>query len=646
MLSSLVALAACAGGTPTTTTRHALASEAVELESMASTAWAQTHELDATLEHKLDAAIQTGLGSRDNAVVTAHALVQWSRLVRRHLPEPLHTAVPGVGDDPDCAGSVIGDGALIGYVAAVGTGEEDVTGASASLQTLARHLACLGEAQTAQLATYMTVAYDDVASALTRNGRVDALPYVAQAIAQPMLLVQDVDRQRGRKAPLARWFRAHADILREGAGGLHHPARWHGLWLYDRSLGRLVGFKVTLREERASENSVDIAALYDTLAAAKLDDNACSLEEMVHRGRGPDGRYWCAAQACARLDSPDCHVGMSGDVDQGSGGGIALATPGLATTELLSCVAAQVVKPGQRQMQCVLEASGHAASPYEQLVKELTTVSLAGVKLGNGCTLSQQAGDDPYAAAEQAARDRYAEELAGAQKELHDRNERLIEAQRARDKAYEEYGADDPRSQEAEAAVDEAEAAVNAGIATYDETVEEAAAARDEELEEIQKEREEDAANTNSQCVQGASCGNGCGAMARQAAAFAKCFADSDMTIDPYRAGCGLDCDPSEPTSATPASASCITSLEVTTPASIQARECWSSRCASSSANDGCCGAGGHATTGAPSLPDLCGIALCDGGSAPTLNGGSCGCGSMFDAPGGAQLPYGPPPRR
>lgn len=654
----LLFLAACSTAT-TSSTERAIDGDPFALERAAS----RGEDVDPVLRE----VIAAGYASRDTRAVTRHALVQWARLVRLHLDEPLHTAVPGLTEDPDCAGSVIGDGALVDYAQGVADGEANL--ATTGLQTLARHMACLGEAQASHLATQMALAFDDVEASLHRNGRADTLPYLAQALAQPMLIVQEVERQHGANAPLARWFTEHAALLSEGAGGFHHPATWHGIWLYDRSMGRLVGFKATLAGETPTENSVDLTALYTTIAFADAGDNACSLAEIVRRGRGKDG-YACKGQRCANEESADCRETINSDtIDDGGGGGVSL--PGLVTNSVVSCVASQIVRPNQEQMTCVLEASGHGAQPREQLVKELTAVPLAGVKVGKECNFTQVASGDPYRNAIQYERDVFNAKVESYRERMHKLVEDLKDKQAMYDFLEATQGKDSGLTKGAKAARDAAAAAVNSELETVDKAIEQDAKDRDDQIKAI-----EDAAragqpvppspntapntpapapaptttpNSNIACdprsPMGAACGNGCGAMAKQAAAFAACFVDKPGELDPYRGQCGKNCDPEEPKADMPASASCFESLDVAAPNRIQSRECWAARCGTADQTaDGCCGPEQKTITGSPSLPDMCAQARCEGDQVPTSAHGRCECTIAYD-PQPPRIPFGPGPR-
>lgn len=682
----------CADDPLATTVAALKAGDVFELERAASIASASgaTDDLE-RLEPAIDRALEEGYASLDTRVLLQHALVQWARLVRQRWPDPLHTAVPGLIDDPDCQGSVIGDGVLLRYASAISHPKGDSSSersAISAMESLARHMACLGEDQSRELALRMVLAHDEVNATLRLNRRNTTLPYLASAIAQPMVLVQDVERQQGPEAPLARWFADHAAVLSEAADKRHNPVAWHGLWLYDRILGRLVGFRVADNSDSnsADENTVDFPQLIEVLARATTEENHCSLAEMVRRGTSKLG-YQCAGQRCGENpDLPECNLPQVGGDPKESGGGIpaGMNIPGLATSSAVACVASQVARPGEKQMKCVVEATGFGAKPLGHLVKGLAEVGLAGIKVGDECTKGEVTGNS---SGDSSANDKPDKEVKDAQEAFERGVEAyqtildgllnvMIEARAQRDKLALTKSQDDPEYVNAAAKAETAQENYNAFAEKKPAIVNQLATERDAKIKDKQnkekdqkakdkeskdkpKQQEGSGSNTDGgsgsnkdkgsnagsgsgsgsaakgrcdpRSPVGSACGNGCGAMAAQAA-LNKCFDDKTEFFDPYKGagGCGKNCDPVEPDGAKFAGSACFQALGADDPTTQASRQCWNVRCeGASTANDGCCGTGfGDDPVGSGRMhSDLCAEMRCDHGS-PTLVQGRCACGS------------------
>jgi hypothetical protein len=366
--------------------------DAVNLERFAAKPWLARSEespmVEASLLEALTAGYATDPASADgHKAIVRTALVEWAARVRHDLGDSLRTAVPTLADDPECAGSLIGDLDLIDYVAAVTARESSQREVVIVLERMSRHLACLGELQSVRLAHAMTGAFTDVRLGLEGNQLAEVLPYVVQATSVPMLLVHDIERYRGEDAPLSHWFAQYADLLREGAVLRRHPSSWHGLWLYDRITGRLQGFKVS--DTADDDNTVDLAAFFEIVAHPKPYDVRCSFAEVVRRGTS-DGNYLCQAAACARgeLDAATCankpDGGGGGDSNSGD-----FSIPGMAIGDTLACLTAQSISPNEKQLRCVSEATGSASQRPFASTKELQQVGMAGAKVGGQCDLTQ-----------------------------------------------------------------------------------------------------------------------------------------------------------------------------------------------------------------------------------------------------------------
>ncbi|MBP9205136.1 MAG: hypothetical protein KBG28_14300, partial [Kofleriaceae bacterium] len=368
------------------------------------------------IEAALDEALRAGYGADPStadgsAALTRTALVEWARRVRRELGDGLATAVPALREDPGCAGSLIGDQALIDYVDAVTARQARVHQAVGALTHLGRHLTCIGELQSLRLAWAMRTAFLDVEVGLRQNQLAEIVPMLALAVSSPMLLVHDVERRHGDDTPLARWFVEYADLLREGAVWRHHPAAWHGLWLYDRHLGRLRGLRV-VTEGTSDDNTIDLGALIETMSKPGADDTRCSLIEMVGRGT-VFGRYACLATACEQgLADPElCKAEADGGGGGDSGGGGAgVDVPGLATDDVLACLSAQAAGPMREQFTCIREATGSAAAPRGMARKDFASVGMAGARVGGQCDLTSTARD-VFDAAMDAAERQYQADL-------------------------------------------------------------------------------------------------------------------------------------------------------------------------------------------------------------------------------------------
>jgi len=369
------------------------------------------------------------------------ALLHWTVALRRQSMEGYHTAVPGLVDDPDCAGDVISDAMFTRYFDAVMAGDQQK--AVAALIDLARQSACLGTSQSAHLAADMYSAYLDLASFLRAQGREDVLADVVQALVAPILLFYDVEKYRGGDAPLSRWIAENRDLLIQGLRASRNPLLWHGVWLYDRRAGRLVGYRPTQRPR--DENDIDLERFLWSLSnPANLGNGSCSLMEMVSRGSSPLG-YVCAGHSCeesrglpgagganrAALTQESLRPAWLGQVEDlqassacketGAGdpgangsctGGLSISN-GSEQASMIRCLSRQVARPGTEAMSCFAEATGFCSSPANLLAKAITETEYAGVKLGNGCQVS--AGMGEVHLAEEAARLRA--ELARARAE-------------------------------------------------------------------------------------------------------------------------------------------------------------------------------------------------------------------------------------
>jgi uncharacterized membrane protein YphA (DoxX/SURF4 family) len=443
-------------------------------------------ELDRRIDETLQRIYRQGVaeegGSAENLLARA-ALLHWTVLLRRRSMQSFHTKVAGLTDNKSCEGDLIGDQLLLAYFDALF--ERDETGpaevrAVQALAALARQTACLGEQQSALLASNLYWSYLELRAFLRLNGLERLVPAVAQAAASALLLFHDVEKYRGTQAPLARWFAEARDALHEGVATHRIPWSWHGMWLYDRLTGQLVGYQAAFPDR--GENDIDLAAFLDSiLNRENLGRYDCSFAEMVERGVGPQG-YMCGGSDCEdkskrdskkggqssvgvttrsglgskQLKDTSCGEGSgSGGRDSGGGGGPlggcgdAMKTQGRSRADkTINCVSKQIVRPGTERMRCVIEGTGLCSNPLDSLSKSLNEATMGGVPMGKGCEISASAGgDSKKKAEEEAAEKKKAEEKA--QKELDEAKKAAKEAQEAKKKADAEVAAAKKAAEEA-----------------------------------------------------------------------------------------------------------------------------------------------------------------------------------------------------
>jgi uncharacterized membrane protein YphA (DoxX/SURF4 family) len=448
-------------------------------------------ELDRRIDGTLQSIYKQGVteegGTAENLLART-ALLHWTVLLRRRSMQSFHTKVKGLTDVKSCEGDVIGDRLLLAYFDALF--ERDESGpaeirAVQALAALARQSACLGEQQSALLASNLYWSYLELRAFLRLNGLERLVPAVAQAAASALLLFHDVEKYRGTQAPLARWFAEARDALHEGVATHRIPWSWHGMWLYDRLTGQLVGYQAAFPDR--GENDIDLAAFLDSiLNRENLGRYDCSFAEMVERGVGPQG-YMCGGSDCEdkskrdskksggqssvgiptrsglgskQLKDTSCGEGGADGRDSGGSGGTGcgdgLKTQGRARVDpTINCVSKQIVRPGLEKMRCVMEGTGLCSKPLDSLSKSLQEASMGGIPMGKGCSISATAGGDSKKKAEQEAADKKAAEEK-AKKELDEAKKAAKEAQEAKAKADAEKAAAKKAADEAVKKADEA----------------------------------------------------------------------------------------------------------------------------------------------------------------------------------------------
>ena len=385
---------------------------------------AELHARDLALNRALERAYALALRRGDaasDADLTRTALLHWSSLLRRRSMGKWHTVVPGLVDDARCRGDLIGDEMLQKYFDTLFDTSDTSRNerlAVAALAELARQSACLGQQQTAILASNLYWSFAEVRSFLTANNLQRIIPAVVEAGAAPLLLFYDVEKDRGPGSPLARWFTENERQLVQGAVTQRIPMTWHGLWLYDRRSGYLRGFRINRRP--VDENEADLVALFASIVRTEnLGDFSCPFSEMLQRGPSEHG-YLCAAASCQKaaemagannripgvarpnisrvafghslsfFNQITCSEGR-GDRTGSSGGGPCAAgrPPGgrESLTALFNCVANLRMNADQRFMRCLAEATGRCSNPVDRYTKNIQDAYYRGVPLG-ACTIS------------------------------------------------------------------------------------------------------------------------------------------------------------------------------------------------------------------------------------------------------------------
>ncbi|MEO8549696.1 MAG: hypothetical protein ABI678_06975 [Kofleriaceae bacterium] len=656
----VLAVAAC-GGTPTSNILQNLdTSDPAAVERAAIAPWLDHGEEVPQIEDALDAALRgsyaAGLGAADDyRAVVRTAAIEWARQVRRHLGDSLHTRVEALQDDPDCRGSVIADALLLDYVVAASSPEHRADRVEAALQALAHQTACLEQLQSTRLATAMKIAFDDVETTLRLDHLEGAIPYLAQATASPMLLVQEVERQWGPDEPLSRWFAEYEAALLDGIRTKHQPVLWHGLWLYDRMTGAMRGYRAT--EHAIDENEVELAALFEKVAHPERADLACSYSEMIQRGTY-DGVYHCLGAECAKGDDRACAVPASGGDTPPAKGAVDL--PELSTNAALSCVTKARAQSSTREtLTCLVEATGHRASPLDRGAKQMTSTAMTGLKPGGSCELGlgiSNLNQAAYDALVKASEYQYELDMKAAEFSLADAIKNLADAQSGR-------RPDEPMTDDEKKWTD----AINDAAKAAARMRADAAAKRDQAIKDAQAAFPQASGGSGSgagsagsaggaggsgggsggagsgagsgseYCMEGA-CG-GCAAMSALAQGMLDCVADDreppDRTplnsdpIDPESSGTGLQC---------------FSELALEVDAVIS-QSCWAARCGpSDSGVSTCCG--GPVANGEPTqIGGMCGSTDCGDGVQPTFDHGRCTCGgSGSGLPNGPMLPSGPNP--
>ncbi|MDP9415886.1 MAG: hypothetical protein M3Q08_17745, partial [Pseudomonadota bacterium] len=440
-------------------------------------------EIDAALSHKLGDVYKNmaqGAASNNTSVVRA-ALLHWEILLRRRFMSGLHTAVVGLNQDQECSGDLLQDGMFSAYFDAVlstSAGKEQA--AVDALAQLARQSACISERQSQELAARAVTCFEELSVFLRVNGLERLVPAVVAALASPLLLFYDVEKDRGPEAPLSRWFTTNREALVQAVRTQRFPAVWHGLWLYDRRTGRLFGYR---SGSKSDENHVDLETFVTSIVSQdNLGQYGCSFSEMIERGVGPLG-YMCVGSECSDRDSRaesreprlPGRAGRAAHRRRRRGlTGATFLSPGLVAENLctgngnaagkgpgrdachdsrdvadplrldptIACLSRPLLggTATERAVRCLAEATGRCAKPVDSLVKHLEEVSFPGVKLGKDCQLSNPDGqteDDEKRAEQEAAKKEYEKAEAENAKAQEEAAKAEAAAKAAADKAAE-----------------------------------------------------------------------------------------------------------------------------------------------------------------------------------------------------------------
>jgi uncharacterized membrane protein YphA (DoxX/SURF4 family) len=658
---------------------------------------AQLKDLDDALNEGVEELYQSVTGGRDTEQIsrlTEIAVLHWTMVLRRKGMRGYHTVVPGLVDDPDCRGDLVGDSLLLDYFETLFVDddtERKATDAVRALAAIARQTACLGQAQSAHFASDLYWSFVEVRDFLQQNGLGHAVPYVAQAALQPMLLAYDVEKYRGPQSPLARWFSDNTEALLEGATTGRLPAHWHGLWLYDRRTGYLLGYQASTAPK--TENDVSLEMFLRSITTRQnLGRYECSFAEMIERGPSRLG-YLCGGMNCgedplettalteghrrwwqwkANRSGLSSHLGASvgcaepsgGEGSDGSrggkcGGGLSAGGRDRIAASV-ACITERLISPLDRQFSCVAEALGMCAGPIEKATKKLQEGLFQGVKPGRFCQVADKFSTPFSGKTEEERRKNmeFAEKNVEAALKIYgEALDRYNRAVNESEQAYKQYQTNpNPQTRDA---YNRASIRADTRLRELEEA-EERLKNRQESLEKLRQQQNEEPPIGGDEPGTGvARCppdtpdcgGNGCSAMAAQALATLKCFQLTGTSgrpdvVRPWGNNPGV-VDPSpldDPEH--PSWANCLGTMNEVDPV---ARKCWAVDCGpgteaivSQAGTCGCqpVGLGGPGEV----LNTMCASLRCPEDTQPSLDK-NCTCQPIFgfDAIGsGGPIPLGP----
>ena len=635
----------------------------------------------------LYASVTTTEQGEADQLLTRIALFHWTVLLRRQSMRSFHTEVDGLKEDPECAGDIIADQLLLRYFETLFEQKEAAQiKAVRTLAALARQTACLGSAQSALLASNLYSSFIELRSFLTLNGLEYVVPYVVQAASGPMLLFYDVEKYRGPQSPLARWFQENYHWLFAGAETERIPLHWHGLWLYDRRSGHMIGYHPTVTPQ--DENDINLELFFASIVKREnLGKYDCSFTEMIERGVSPHG-YLCSGSICsaapqpgATLTSPAvsyaellsatglsketvqttlCKISADGGVGGSTGGsrcGTGMSELGRSwAADTIRCISQQIIRPGQKLFRCFAEALGLCANPLDKFTKDLQQALFAGLRPGDRCTL--EAAASGTSKSEPDAYRKMTQTIGAAEKE----------AEAKKDAASEQYredisAANDQRQAQLDAAddyMDDPETyadLVEQADTFYKENVDKADKKRDaayKEANDTLDQKSQEAREEYNAVVEEAQkqrcppdtpeCGtNSCTAMAAAVLQTMQCVEQASegeptpelTVVDPSP----LD-DP-----AAPSWLRCFGSFDDVS--SAVSKQCWAYDCGPQeltgvTAEGRCsCGPATGSSEPGPNLTGMCHHVDCTDGT-PTVRNGMCTCPAGLNVVTGGPVPKGP----
>jgi hypothetical protein len=355
-----------------------------DLARLMAAAQARAKDL-ATLDTQLDSAFTTGysqLAKNREAQAGALqrlALLQFRTFYRRSGPGANDHRVGPLPRAPQCADGAI-DGALLWQFLDPASRARDTTqrtrvSAVRALAALQARLGCASRSGLRLQDQRLGSAFDQLASALARQGLSELMPSVVDVLAAPFLLSFDATKFYGPKIASYAFWRAQHGLARAGLENHSSVLNWLGVWLYDRQHGRLVGLPATCGASPSAQPCVKAGVLIESIARpANLGNADCTLLEMISRGDGPNG-YQCTGSLCG---TPDPSLAPE------------LARAGLSRKLQPACPSGRVSKFGapcaQIQKLCVnpnTDLSGHSRSPLcgELKVNPNSGRFLCGVEL-------------------------------------------------------------------------------------------------------------------------------------------------------------------------------------------------------------------------------------------------------------------------
>ncbi len=229
------------------------------------------------------------------------AMLEMHIEVRRRVGANAHTVVPGLEDDPGCAGDLISERLLYTYGSAlVQPFSEDGAAVAAELERIARQVVCVSDVQLEGIELALLDAFARVRDDLFAHGRDALVPILVRALAPVQVLVLDARKHLGEGSSSWRWFVDNAATL----GSTISTVGWATgeLMLWDRREGMLIGF-TSCASDGLDPLCIDLGAFLDSLGDPRaLGLGDCALAGMLSRGRDslPGGpRYTCPLNPCA-----------------------------------------------------------------------------------------------------------------------------------------------------------------------------------------------------------------------------------------------------------------------------------------------------------------------------------------------------------